>query len=197
MSDIKPIKTAIFVRPTKEPLSLTQATDHLRVTDSAEDGYITTLISLARERVEDDTGRRLLTQTWLQYFDEFPSGDELELAYGPVQSITSVTYKKSDATSSTFAAADYDLDAAAIPPVIRLGYGEVWPTDTLYPTNPVTVTFVAGYLDASEIPAPLIHAMKLLLTHWYENREVVAPVKLLTIPMGYEALIASYRLRWF
>lgn len=199
MSVIKPIKTAISVRPIKEPINLAEATEHLRVVDSAEDAYVTGLIVLARQKVEDDTWRCLLTQTWLQYFDEFPGGDELELAYAPIQSITSITYKKSDGTSSTLAASEYDLDATAqnAPHVIRLGYNKIWPTDTLYPTNPITVTYLAGYADASEIPAPLIHAMKLLLTHWYENREIVATIKLMTVPMSYDALIFDYRLRWF
>lgn len=197
MSEPKPLKTSISVRPTKEPLSISQATEHLRVTGSADDAYIYGLIVAARQKVEDDTSRCLLTQTWLQYFDEFPDGGEIELAFAPLQSVTSVTYKDSDGDSNTFAAADYDADIVAEPGVVRLGYNEVWPTDVLYPTNPITVTAIFGYADASEIPAALLHAMKLLLTHWYENREIVAPVKLMSIPLGYDALIAPYRLRWF
>ena len=197
MSDLEPIKTEISVEPESEPLTVALAKTHLRVTVDAEDAYITGLIVLARQKVENDTGRCLMSQTWLQYFDKFPSGDELKLAYAPVQSITSITYKDSAGDTSTQTASEYDLDAKEVPPLIRLGYNEVWPSDVLYPTNPITVTFVAGYTSISNIPAALIHAMKLLIGHWYENREPLAPVKLMTVPMGYDNLIASHRTGWF
>lgn len=191
------MKTALVTAAGIDPITVRQAADHLRVSGHTEDDYIWNLIRLARQRVEDDTGRTMLTSTWLQYFDQFPSGDELKLGFAPVQSITSITYKDTAAATSTQTASEYDLDAAETPPVVRLGYGEVWPADALYPTNPITVTLVAGYTEISEIPTALIHAMKLLIGHWYENRETLAPVKLMSVPMGYDALIANHCTSWF
>ena len=191
------MKTTLVTAATIDPITVRQAAAHLRVSGHNEDEYIYGLISLARQKVEDDTGRILYTSTWSQNYDRFPSGDELKLAYAPVQSITSITYKDSAAATSTMTASEYDLDAVAVPPLVRLGYGEVWPSDVLYPTNPITVTFVAGYTGISLIPSALLHAMKLLIGHWHENREVLAPVKLMSIPMGYDNLIASYRTGWF
>ena len=60
---------------------------------------------------------------------------------------------------------------------------------------PVLVTFKAGYQDVS-IPAALKQAMYLLLSHYYDTREMVAfnrnPV---SIPRSVEFLINQYKIR--
>jgi hypothetical protein len=60
------------------------------------------------------------------------------------------------------------------------------------PTTPATGTMTASTLP---IPDRYLHAMKLLLGHWYENREaVVSGVARQTpeqYPLGYEALIGD------
>jgi len=73
----------------------------------------------------------------------------------------------------------------------------VWPSEILYPTNPITVTFVAGYTGISLIPVTLIHAIKLLICHWYENREPLAPIRLMPVPRGYDQLIVNHKTEWF
>jgi uncharacterized phage protein (predicted DNA packaging) len=57
-----------------------------------------------------------------------------------------------------------------------------------------------GPLDAfgSEIPAALVHALKMYVTHLYENREPVNIGNITSeIPLGFFDLIDPHRLREF
>lgn len=61
--------TQLVTEPAMEPVSLDEAKAHLRVDTEDDDAYITGLILAARQVVEDDTRRALLTQSWLLTLD--------------------------------------------------------------------------------------------------------------------------------
>lgn len=162
--------------PTTEPLSLTEAKLHLRVTAADEDDLITALITVAREWCEHYQNRAYLTQTWDLTLDAWPSKPRatwIEIPLPPLQSVTSLTYLDSAGVSATMAAADYIVDTASEPGRLALGYGENWPTVTLRPVAAITVRFVAGHLASGLVPASVKQAMKLLIGHWFENREAI------------------------
>jgi uncharacterized phiE125 gp8 family phage protein len=54
-----------------------------------------------------------------------------------------------------------------------------------------------GYgANAADVPAPLRHAVRMLVAHWYENRGLVAAgAGIATLPAGVAALVAPYRVR--
>lgn len=161
--------------PASEPVSLGEAKNHLRVDISDDDDLITALITAAREYVEEASRRALITQTWRLSLPQFPAAVEIELPRPPLQSVTSVTYTDSDGSSSTFASSKYSVDTDSEPGRVRLVYGEDWPSDTLAETNPVQITYVAGYGDgSSDVPQRWRQAILLTVGHWYENREAVA-----------------------
>ena len=54
------------------------------------------------------------------------------------------------------------------------------------------MTYVAGVAD-SAVPAPIKHAILLMVGHWYANREAVAPGQMHEVPMAVDALIRPYR----
>lgn len=58
--------------PAVEPITLSEAKAHLRVTDTVEDALISNLIKAAREEVEQATGLALITQEWRLYLDSWP-----------------------------------------------------------------------------------------------------------------------------
>jgi len=62
-----------------------------------------------------------------------------------LQSVTSVKYTDSDGDQSTLSTDDYIVDNDSEPGRIVLGYGTVWPTATLYPSNPIEIQFLCGY----------------------------------------------------
>jgi uncharacterized phiE125 gp8 family phage protein len=56
------------------------------------------------------------------------------------------------------------------------------------------VRYVAGYAeDHTGVPQPLRHALRLLLAHWYANREAVSAGDLKELPVAVDALISPYR----
>lgn len=161
------------VKPIIEPLSLAEIKSHLRVDDSSDDEMLSTIIQVAREQVEDITRRALLTSTWDFVLQEWPVENYIKLPYGNLQSVTSVKWKDTDGTETTLTAGtDYlvETNGENVGRVV-LPYGESWPSDTLYPSNPITIRFVCGWTAASLIPAKIRAACKLIAGDIYQNRE--------------------------
>lgn len=139
----------------------------------AEDDLLTALITASREYVEDYTRRALLTQTWDYYLDAWPGDDYIKLPFGNLQSVTSVSWKDTDGTETTLTVnTDYlvETNGEACGRLV-LPYGESWPSETLYPSNPVKVRFVCGWTAAASIPRKILAAIKLILADLWENRE--------------------------
>ncbi len=164
--------STLITAPTNKPITTAEAKTHLRVTSSDDDTYIGTLIDVALEYVESVTRRKLITQTWEVFYDDWPDGDYLELPYGQLQSVSYVKYTESDDTVTTWPTDYYSVDTDSDPGRIVLGHGETWPTATLTTKNPIVVRFVCGYGDnASDVPALIRHAMKFIISDMYEVRE--------------------------
>jgi uncharacterized phiE125 gp8 family phage protein len=168
MSGIK-----LVTAPVLEPLSLDEVKSHCRVTHTAEDYDLFAYRQAAREFVEDETNRALLTSTWDLYLDAFPCGDHIKIPKGNLQSITSLTYIDSAAASTVWPSSNYIVDTASEPARLVLAYGKSWPAATLQPANGVVIRFVAGWTSALDVPWRFKAAMKLLIGHWYVHREAV------------------------
>lgn len=158
--------------PTSEPITTAEAKIHLRVEHGVDDELIGTLIPAARHTVETGTGRKCGSQTWDMKLDCFPSG-AIVLPYPPVSSVTSVTYVDSNGTTQTWSSAYYTTDLPSgddsAPARIYPIYGQSYPSIRSQ-RNAVTVRFVCGF---TTVPGGMLAAMKLLIGHWYANREAV------------------------
>jgi uncharacterized phiE125 gp8 family phage protein len=139
---------------------------------SAEDDLLNAIIYAGIEHVENLTGRKLLTQTWEYYLDEFPD-DSIKIPFGNLQSVTSIKYKDSDATETTLTEnTDYLVECNEDQTGnIVLPYGESWPSFTAYPSKPITIKFVCGWTTAALVPYAIKAALKLICADMYENRE--------------------------
>ena len=133
--------------PAQYPISLAEGKKQCEIDDddTAHDTYVKSLIMAATGRAEQYLHRRLITQTWKYYMDGWPSVDYISLPFGRLQSVTSIKYTDSDGDESTFSSGDYIVNTQSEPGVVTLGYEEVWPTATLYPSNPIKIEFICGY----------------------------------------------------
>ena len=180
--------------PTSEPVSLSEAKAHCRVTGSEEDGLIAGYLLAAREYVETHTRRTMLTQTWEQIEDVL--GDEIRLRKAPILSITSVRYLDTAGVEQTLAANQYRLIRRATgEAVIVPAFNVTWPVVQAVEAA-VTVRFVAGYgASSGSIPEAIRQAILLLVGHWYAHREAVtigaAPAE---VPMAVESLLFPHRI---
>jgi len=196
------MKLAIKTGPAVEPLTATEAKIHLRLAaDSAsaaaytaEDTLIASLITAARVQTEQETGRRLITQTWEYYLDEWPDGDII-IPYPPLQSAT-IAYKLEDDSTYANSFTDFNEDIVSEPGRLVLQPDESWPTETLYPSLPIKITCVAGYGDtAADVPEPIKAAMLLKISDLYENRgSVVLGVAVNYVQNAIDGLLRQYRI---
>lgn len=157
------------VQPTTRPITVAEALAHVKADSNDEESWFEAAIDAAREWIEDNCNRTLLTTTWAMTLDEFPGC--IVLPRPPVQSVTSIVYTDSEGASQTLDAADYVVDTGN-PLRCRVvpAYGETWP-DTRDQIASVVVTYVAGETLVSNLSPRVRHAMKLLVGHFYENRE--------------------------
>ncbi len=181
--------------PATEPITTAEAKTHLVIDHSDDDTYVAALVAAARAYVENYTGRQLVTATWTVDYECFPSGDTIELPYPRLQSVTSVKYYDLAGTQQTFAASKYVV-ADAAPGRIRLVSGESWPQTLPSRAQAVEVIFIAGYGAASAVPDDIKHAIKLLVGHWYENREtVIVGTSSDSVPFAVEALLNPHKIK--
>jgi hypothetical protein len=179
--------------PSVEPVSLANMKLWLKIETSvtADDDLVTALIKAARITAEEYTGRKFITQTVDYYLDAIPMArseewwngvrdgalvsldaaqNYFEIPFGPIQSVTSITYYTIDNTANTFSSTNYTSDIYSVPPRICLNSGYSWPSN-LRAHNAIKVTVSAGYGSAAtSVPDDLITAIKIIVSHWYENR---------------------------
>jgi uncharacterized phiE125 gp8 family phage protein len=166
-----------------------------------EDGLVDGLIQAATQHVESFTHRALITQTWDETFDGFPCGydGEIWLSKPPVSAVSSLSYIDSAGATQVWASSNYTKDLPSGPWARRArivaAYSIPFPV-TRGVINAVTVRFVCGYgADGSYVPAPITHAMKLLIAHWYLNREAVSVGNFLptVYPQAVDALLWPFK----
>jgi len=192
--------TNLVSAPSQQPIDVLDVKDQLRLDYDydTEDTFLDRLVAAATKRIEGLTGRKLITQTWQAFWDAWPAkADGFEVPFGQLQSVTHVQYTDTDDSATTWNASQYEVDTYGDPGRIKLAYGCSYPTATLQVVNPIEVQFVCGYgLSEEDVPEDLRHAMKLLIGHWFENREGALGMPGLTafveIPEGVHDLIRDY-----
>ena len=211
MSGIK-IETAWSTKA----VSIADLKTHLRI-DSGftdDDTYLGTLIDSAQNIIETYLNRSITTQTLSLYLDRLPFYSDLKLQEGiftapdleynsnyivlpkpPVSSVTAVYYYDDSDTQNTFSTAKYYVDTISDQARIVLRTGESWPTVTeTRNANAYQVLYVAGYGGASDVPVPIVHAIK-LAGHLYENREAVTSLSVNSIPYTIGASLQPYKVQ--
>ena len=187
----------LITAPATEPVSASEAKSHLRVDTTADDTYIGTLITVARQNVESHLRRSLINQTWEVVLDAFPAG-VIRLPKPPLASVTSIKYTDDEGNESTYSSANYVVDTDTEPGRVVLKSGQTWPAVTLAAANGVRVRYVAGYGAAgSNVPQAIRQAILLVIGSLYENREdvlVAQGVSIGVLPFGVVALLAPYRI---
>jgi len=180
----------VVTPPVTEPISLNEAKLHLRVAHNDDDTYIQSLISVARDHIEQDIQRAIATQTWELTMTTFPTDTNvITLYFGPVQSIVSIIYDDADGVAQTMDPATYWLDTSWLP--AKLMGINAWPA-TSTTSEAVRVQYVAGY-GGNPIPSSLRHAMLMLIGEWYDNREAASTALLSKLPHAVDRLIWNYR----
>lgn len=196
----------LVTAPAVEPLLLEEAKDHLRESGDPmpQDTEIESRIQAAREAIEHELGRALITQTWRLYLDRFPSSHSrrdglwdpgwITLPKAPIQAVTSVQYVAPGGTLTALVVnTDYVAQLAGVERHVRPAYSLSWPTPRDEP-DAVRIEFRCGYGDSGDaVPEAIRNAMRLLVGDLYENREAQIVGTIVAQNASVERLLAPYR----
>lgn len=123
----------------------------------------------------------------------------IELPMGPVITIDEVSYTDRNGDQVVMDATAYTL--VKTPPGAHLvpGFNTYWPWNRAHPGS-IAIEYTAGYPgagspgDASGVPASIRRAAKMLVAHWFENREAILTGSIATeLPLGVKDALQPYR----
>jgi hypothetical protein len=195
-------------------LTLAEAKQHLRVTASSDDAYITSLISMALDTCESYVGYSIRKGTVKYAFDGFTGGmgnvnsanpygmidGNLLRLYSRILSITNVKYVDSAnavQTTTNWVNAPVKFGQYGISI-----YFDSIPGSLTSDEVKLIVEVVEGFElasatanDSDKFPATIKHAALLLIGQYYDNRNsVIVGTIQAELSLGFEYLLDKYRI---
>ncbi len=176
--------------PNIEPVTLAEAKAQLRFDGTEEDTLITSLISVARDYIEQFTGHYWASATFNVYFNTFPlTNNPMDIVIPDIESVDTVTYLDSDqATQTISSGTTLDSDRR------QLRYNTSWPTDAISVKLTITAGIDNGSSPAGLVPDAIKQAILLVITDLYNNRASLTTMQTYK-NHAVEALAYPYRTR--
>jgi len=184
-------RVTISAPPADVAVTLAEAKAFCDVTYSDDDDLITSLVAAATKKMDGPRGIGVgcFTQSWQLSLDCFPPW-EIALPGWPVKSVTTVGYVDPDGASQTVDGADYLLDIGGDAARLTPAYNKSWP-GTRAQNGAVTITYIVG--EAQDDIAPELKvAIKMMVAHWYENREATIDRNHMPVPFGAEQIMRDF-----
>lgn len=181
----------VTTAPATEPLTRSEVKNYLKVDSTSDDLLIDTLITAARQWVENHCALALLPQTILEIFDGLPQDGTLTLRISPMREVSGLHYLDSAGAVQVMASGIYRVDTVTMPPRIIRKYDQTWPDTQNTPGN-ASAIYNAGYDNASAVPAAIKTAMMLTIADMYDNRTDY--VKKMPTAAEYILQAAGYRI---
>lgn len=175
--------------PNSEPIGLDEVKLFCRIDGEIDDPLATSLITAARMYFEGQTNLRLISQEIQDDRENFPH-DYFYLE-GPVQSIDLIEYIDENGDWQEWDLLEVQSDLLSNP-------ARFYPADTFsYPSvleglGAVSVTYTAGYGDATDVPEIIKQALKMLVSHWFNQRETSSDTTLSEVPYACDSIIKMF-----
>jgi len=161
--------------------------EFLRVDHSDEDTTITALLDAALSHVQDYTNRHFGTPAEAVFTLE--RWRPAALAYGPIKTVNTVRYTDTAGVSQTLGTDKWYIEQH--PDDTCLIFFHDTPDLEEYNAQPITISASVG----GQVSNNVLHAMRMLVAHWYENRRgVVTGTMATTIPLGVYSLLNTERI---
>ncbi len=181
------------VAPTSEPLTIDEAARQLQIAVGDDNAHITTLIQVARDVVENGTGRALMASTWVGVCAEWPECGDIYLTVAPISAVASVKYyADGDTVLTTVDSADYVVSTLVQPAQITFDDDFEYPALANRP-DAVQVTFTAGATNPRNVPPSCRHAVAILVRHYYDNPSAVSVASVNELPQHLQSLLQQNR----
>ena len=172
---------------TVEPVTAAEMEEQLSISSGWNATKVARNIKAARQMVELETDRSLITQTWKLNLNDWPFNEVIFLPNGVTQSVTSVKYYDTAGSQQTLVAdTDYEVsingDIATIRPLLS------WPALESDKIDSIEVIYVTGYGDAAaNVPDWAKEAVISMATELYELGQV-------DMSKIYQSLIVPHKL---
>ena len=187
--------TIVTVRPQGHPLSVFEAKRQLRIeaADTDQDDHIESLCAAAHSHIERALGYPILRQTRETHLAQFPRGP-IWLGSGAELTVLQVRYADTAGTMQVLPESGYDVDAVSRIAKVYPAMNAPWPGTASGPSA-VVVEWQAGWDNPTDVPDDLLHAMKLLVGHWDQNREAVVVGSINSeVRVALDDLLSQHRL---
>jgi len=192
------MRLSLVTPPSILPVSREEAKAHCRVVGDDEDDVFDGLIAGVVEYLDGPSGilgRAIMEQVWMLELASWPTSP-LTLPVEPVSGVT-ITYFDTAGAEQTLPVAAYRLDstsgAASVLHMTGTGDLPALDDDSAYP---VRVAITAGAAAAADVKSGMKVLIKMLIAHWYENREAVVVGTITSeMPLAASALLARYRIK--
>lgn len=212
----------LVTAPAQEPLALASAKSYLGIdeSDTTNDTLVGDINSAARRFCEEFTKLSFVTQTWDLWLDGIPNPGgraskdpwwdgvrsepisfatggypAIEIPKAPLQSVTFLKYYDTSDTQQTFDLAATVTDPDSKPGRLILKTGSTWPVD-LRSLRSINIRFVAGFGDdGTSLPESIMQAIRIMVSHYYENREALVEGRLGKTPLSVETLLEPFIVR--
>jgi uncharacterized phiE125 gp8 family phage protein len=174
--------------PAKAPIHVDDAKVFLRVDGADDDVLIQGLIAAAVDHLDGRTGllgRCLVTQVWQYKTIAFQRKISLGM---PGATAAVVRYLDRDGAMQELSGDDIALVEEVRGSCIV--FADHQPVIGWH--GPATIDVTFGTAE-DKVPAAIVQAIRMLVAHWYANREAVTTGSAAAIPMGVDMLIAPYR----
>jgi uncharacterized phiE125 gp8 family phage protein len=217
------VHVAVITPPIGFPLSLDLAKAQCRVQHNDDDALIQSLIEAATGWLDGPggwLGRCLMPQILELRLDSFypddwnfrglpiwqegvwndwtrwPFQNRIQLPYPPFLSVTSVIYEDLSGADQVLTSSGWVVDREG---EIGSPWQTPWPAGRVE-ADAVRIQYQAGYAlsaGSSTVPAPIRHALMLLVSHWYAHPDAVVGVEnrdsSTEMPLAVESLLAPLR----
>lgn len=170
------------VEPTQLPVSVDDVKLQLNISDPSQDAYLTNLIEAATAMIDGPHGIGIALCPQTYEFSMNGLWPSFTIPIYPVRSVDKVEWTDNEGVGQSSTALRFDRHSNPCHV-----YHDIRSTPR---DGSVVLTFTAGF---TKVPADLRQAIVMLVGHLYENREATSTVKLETVPMGVETILARYR----
>ncbi|TWT64243.1 head-tail connector protein [Rubinisphaera italica] len=172
----------ILVAPETTAVDLTTVKRHCRIDHTDDDVYLTSLINVATETIEEEVQKTLVTTSYRLQIDAFPCG-VFQVPFPPLITIDEISYQLSG-EREVLSSSKYQVDESNVPGRLKIlqqpshdsVMGGIW------------IDFTAGH-EPANVPAKLKHCLLMLVSHLYEMREPVTTLNIKDVPWSIQLLL--------
>lgn len=163
------MNTVLVTEPLELPVSLAEAKNLLKLDEdlTEDDALVVSFIRAAVEHAQDYQSRKFITQTWELVLPAFPASGVIQLPFGKLQAVISVSYRNTSGNLQTLPDTAYQVDTSGI--LGKLALDTIPSTASV--SDAVRIQFICGYGDnPGDVPEVTRTAILFIIKQWYDKR---------------------------